>query len=169
MPPRKLTRGPDRIVPRNSRRGAGRGSGQAGRQTDRRIDALLTLLADNPMIVISGEKSRAKSALALIGVALGAAFARAGRARQGTSAHRLPHRTRAGRAVAKPAAPPVARHAVRQAYPSLLQSGIDERHRARARLCRRSARHAGASPRSKPRAEAAPDASGIRKKPRAST
>lgn len=56
MPPRKLTRGPDRIVPRNSRRGAGRGSGQAGRQTDRHMDALLTLLADNPMIVISGEK-----------------------------------------------------------------------------------------------------------------
>ena len=77
--------------------------------TDRRIDALLTLLSENPMIVISGEKiARRNRRDPLGGVAMDAAAAGAGRAREGPSAHRLSDRARARRAFAELAAAAVA-------------------------------------------------------------
>ena len=124
--------------------------------TDRRIDALLTLLAENSTIVISGAKIAAGNRrYAAAGVALDREAARAGRAGERPSAYRLPHRAHAGHSGAADAEPSAVRHAVRAAHPSFFQNRLHEHccdapcRTGRAARRRRACRGADGRPRAR--------------------
>ena len=112
--------------------------------TDRRIDALLALLADNAMIVISGAKIARE-----IGVTRSTVWrwvrkaARAGREGEGPPARRLSDRKSARPAGAETSAPPAAIGSVRQTHPPFFQDRFHQFRCHESGRARRAARNRG--------------------------
>ena len=125
--------------------------------TDRRIDALLTLLSENPMIVISGQKIAREIGVSRSAVwhwtqrlrALGVRVK--GHPRTGYHIERVPDVL-----VADPAASPAARFPLRQAHPSFLQGRLDQRRSPSTWDARASRRAPSCWPRNRPPGAAAP-------------
>ena len=109
--------------------------------TDRRIDALLTLLAENSTIVISGAKiAKEIGVYAAAGLALDRKTACSRREREGPPAHRLPHRASAGHSGSADAQPSPLRHAFRAPHSPFLQNRFDQHRRHASGRSRRAAR-----------------------------
>ena len=135
--------------------------------TDRRIDALLTLLAENATIVISGAKIAKE-----IGVTRQQVWRWIEKLRElgvrvkGHPAHGLPHRARAGHSGAAAAEPSAVRHAFCAAHSPFFQNRFDEYGRDASGRTTASRTALWCWPKNRPPGAGAPDGPGSRKNPR---